>query len=116
VARIVLLVDDDDAIRRSISAALMMAGYAVVAVDHYRGASGRSFDLAIIDVKMPPWHPHGLALGRMARLRRPNLRFVFISGYPDLVNADTGEPLRPVLLKPARLNQTIAAVGAELAT
>ena len=118
--RKVLLVEDDDAIRGCISEGLGMAGYKVFAVATSSAAlneleGDQSFDVAVIDVKMPRGHPHGFALGRMARLEWPDLRLVFMSGDAGVAEADGGAPLGPVLLKPVRVSDLIAAIEAELA-
>jgi DNA-binding NtrC family response regulator len=118
----VLVVDDDDAVRGAVSEALGMAGYQVIAVATTTVAlgeldSGRAIDLAIVDVKMPPGHPHGFALARMARFRHPTLRLVFMSGSPAAVDPDVMEyedPRGPVLLKPVRIAELIETVGATL--
>jgi CheY-like chemotaxis protein len=117
--REILLVEDDDAIRGCISEGLGTAGYKVVAVATTTEAlreleANQAFDIALIDVKMPPGHPHGFALGRMARLKRPDLRLVFMSGDAGVAEADGGEPSGPVLLKPVRISGLIVRTEAEL--
>jgi CheY-like chemotaxis protein len=62
------LVEDDDAVRACISERLRKAGYEVTAISTTTAAlkqldSDQRFDLAVIDVKMPPGHPHGFAWG-----------------------------------------------------
>jgi DNA-binding NtrC family response regulator len=114
-----LIVDDDKAIRGILAAGLGLAGYRVIAVPTGIEAlaelkSDRPIDLAIIDIKMPPGHPHGFALGRMARLVRPNLPLVLMSGPPHLVEADE-PPKGTVLLKPVRLRELLVIIEAELA-
>jgi DNA-binding NtrC family response regulator len=121
--RTVLIVDDDDAVRGAVSEALGMAGYLVIALATTTEAlreldAGRAIDLAIVDVKMPAGHPHGFALARMARYRRPTLRFVFMSGSPEAVDPDVmeyEEPMGAVLLKPVRMAELIEAADAALA-
>jgi DNA-binding NtrC family response regulator len=113
-----LVVDDDEAIRGTLAEGLGLGGHHVIAVPTSTEALGerksdRPIDLAIIDIKMPPGQPHGFALARMARLARPKLPLVLMSGHPDLVEAD--EPPVRVLLKPVRLQQLLEIVAAELA-
>ena len=117
--RTILLVEDDDAVRACISEGLRMAGYDIVAVSTTHEAlreldGGRSFDVAVIDVKMPPGNPHGFAFGRMARLRRPNLRLIFMSGDSEAAEADNGVPLGPALLKPVRIDDLITVLEDDL--
>ncbi len=118
--RTILLVEDDDAIRSCIAEGLRMASYGVVAVptttDALNALDGDGqFDLAVVDVRMPPGHPHGFAFGRMARLERPDLGLIFMSGDAAVAEADGGEPPGPVLLKPVRLSDLIDALEVELA-
>jgi CheY-like chemotaxis protein len=121
--RHVLVVDDDEAVRGAVCEGLRLAGYKVVAAATTTEAlreleTGRAIDLAVIDVKMPPGHPHGFAFARMARLRRPMLRFVFMSGCPEVTTPDiveVEEPLGPVLLKPVRIAELIETTESALA-
>jgi CheY-like chemotaxis protein len=119
----VLVVDDDDAVRGAVSEALGIAGYQVIAVTTTTEAlreldAGHAIDLAIIDVKMPPGHPHGFAFARMARYRQPTLRFLFVSGSAEAMDPNVLEHedrLGPVLLKPVRITELIGAARAALA-
>src|SRR5579864_7295062 len=116
----ILVVEDDDAIRSVVSEALGMAGYRVVATATSHEAlreidSDRPIDLALIDVKMPPGNPHGFALGRMAQLRRGELRLLFMSGDPTAARAEEPPGNSAVLLKPVRLEALLETVRAELA-
>lgn len=116
----ILVVEDDDAIRGVVSEGLGLAGYRVVAVATSHEAlreidSDRPIDLALIDIKMPPGNPHGFALGRMARLRRGDLRLLFMSGDPAAAEAEGPTADGAILLKPVRLKTLLASVRAELA-
>ncbi|HEV2548805.1 MAG TPA: response regulator [Stellaceae bacterium] len=96
-----------------------MAGYRVIAVPTSTAAlsqlkSDRPIDLAIIDIQMPPGHPHGFALGRMARFNRPNLPLVFMSGHPDLADADEPPEGCRVFLKPVRVREMLEIIDAAL--
>jgi CheY-like chemotaxis protein len=121
--RYFLVVDDDEAVRGAVCEGLRTAGYKVVATATTTEAlreleTGRAIDLAVVDVKMPPGHPHGFAFARMARLRRPTLRFVFMSGCPEVAAPDVvefEEPLGPVLLKPVRIADLIETTEGTLA-
>ncbi len=119
--RTLLIVDDDETIRGPIAEGLGMAGYRVIAIPTSTEALGelksdRPIDLAIIDINMPPGHPHGFALARMARFHLPDLPVVLMSGHPDLAEADQPPEGCRVLLKPVRLKQLLEVVeGALLA-
>jgi DNA-binding response OmpR family regulator len=119
--RTILLVEDDDAIRGCLLEGLRIAGFDVIAVQTTTQAlreleARRHFDLALIDVKMPPDHPHGFAFGRMVRLERPDLPLVFMSGEAGIAEADIGVPLGPMLQKPVRIKELVGVLDAKLFT
>src|SRR5215813_5036966 len=81
----ILLVKDDEVLRDATAAMLRSAGYAVqVAPDHRLALEllegDERIDLLLTDVVMPD-RANGLALSRMARMRRRDLRVIYISGY-----------------------------------
>jgi hypothetical protein len=43
--------------------------------------------------------PHGFAMARMARYRRPKLKLLFVTAYRDIAEAE-GDRLGTVLFKP----------------
>lgn len=99
----ILLVDDDDDVRRSTRHLLEGMGHAVVDV---RGASGAlatvdggdTIDLVLCDVRMPG--TGGAELVRRLRVARPDLPVLFVTGYAD--DLASAPDLRdvPVLVKP----------------
>jgi CheY-like chemotaxis protein len=81
----ILLVDDDLAFRAAAAGALRTAGFEVFVAPDYRLAleeleSPRPVDLLITDIVMPD-RVNGVALSRMARMRRHDLKVVYVSGY-----------------------------------
>jgi two-component system cell cycle sensor histidine kinase/response regulator CckA len=83
----VLLVEDEARVRKLICEVLTMKGYQVLectraeeAVRLFDG-HGPSIDLVIADVVMPEMS--GPELVRRLAVQRPELRVLFISGYPD---------------------------------
>ena len=116
--RTVLLVEDDEAIRAIIAEGLGAAGCNVVAVPTTTEAlreleTDGQFDLAVIDVKMPPGQPHGFAFGRIARLNWPDLLLIFMSGDTGVAEADGGEHPGPVLQKPVRIDELLRTIEVE---
>ena len=109
----VLLVEDDAFSRESSAKGLRQAGYIVhIAADH-RGAldildGERPIDVMCTDVVMPDGLG-GVALARLARLRRPNLKIIYVTGYeiPGLADQAKG----PVLQKPVMTSQLVAEIG-----
>jgi CheY-like chemotaxis protein len=80
-----LLVDDDPAIRSLIALSLRNHGYEVVEAADGEDAMGRARDLpniaaVVSDICMP--NLNGFALADAVREIHPNVRFVFMSGYP----------------------------------
>lgn len=111
----ILLVDDEDASRYSICKALENAGFDVVAASDHRAAldeinSDRTIDLLLTDVVIPN-SVNGFALARMARMRRPKLKVLYVTAY-DL---PTEEAEGTVLRKPVENDVVIAEVHRTLA-
>jgi len=83
----ILLVEDDDAVRKATRRILGIAGYFVLATasgpealevsDQHEGA----IDLVLTDVVMP--HMSGRAFADEIRVRRPGVPILFMSGYTD---------------------------------
>jgi DNA-binding response OmpR family regulator len=113
----VLLVDDDDGVRALISQALRRQGHPVLeAEDGVKAlaafdAASDHIQLLIADVVMPGLR--GPALAQRLRLRRADLKVLFITGA--LAAEDLG-PEEAVLRKPFRLETLLLRVSALLAT
>jgi CheY-like chemotaxis protein len=98
----ILVVDDDPGSAAAIASLLRNRGFEVVVAPDYRLAleeveSTRPIDLLITDIVMPE-RVNGLALSRMARMRRPALKVIYITAY-DIPGVDA-EALGAILLKP----------------
>jgi signal transduction histidine kinase/CheY-like chemotaxis protein len=84
----VLVVDDDQMVRKSVVAQLTSLGYGIVEVSSPAEAleviaSKEPLDLVFSDIVMPG-PIDGIELARLIRERRPNLKVLLTSGYPDL--------------------------------
>ena len=106
----ILLVDDDDAVRRTAERILTRGGYAVTSASSGPDAlavarNGPAFDLLLADMVMP-----GMS-GRDLARELPRLRAVFMSGYHH------GTPLPPwqFLAKPFDRDTLLAKVADALA-
>jgi CheY-like chemotaxis protein len=117
----VLIVDDDANIIGVLCATLVRAGHSVERASSGHEAleiieKGAAVDLLLTDVKMP-WL-HGFALARMARMRRPRLRVIYITGDPAAaeIKADDGAKLGPVLPKTISSGDLLNAIEKALAS
>ncbi len=86
-SEIVLIVEDEEAVRRLLTQVLSMRGYRVLEASDGEealalfGQRGRDIELVVTDVVMPKMSGAELAQ-RLVELR-PELPLVFMSGYPD---------------------------------
>jgi PAS domain S-box-containing protein len=83
--KIVLLVDDDEAVRGAAVGMLDSLGYDVLVASNGQDAlnllaSSDNIDVLLTDVMMPDGMS-GAELGEKARRRRPNVKILFASGY-----------------------------------
>ena len=116
----ILLVEDVDAVRVSISAVLRRRGYNVVEASGARVACeifagrGNDIDLLLTDIVMPDMS--GPALAQRLIGLRPELRVLFISGYADMLTRPGGDnPNVGFLSKPFQSSVLTARVGQMLA-
>jgi CheY-like chemotaxis protein len=113
----VLFVDDDQVFAEASAQVLRGAGHEVQIAPDYRLAlevleSNALVDLLVCDIVMPD-RVNGLALGRMARLRRPELKIIYITGH-DIPGIED-EALGPVLRKPIDNDLFVAEIERVLA-
>ena len=112
----VLLVDDDGMFRQLSAERLRAAGYTVHQAPGHRDAldlleDGRPVDLLCTDIVMPEGMG-GLALARMARARRPNLKILYVTGY----NVPVREELNAQVLRKPLLPQDLVSEVERLIT
>jgi CheY-like chemotaxis protein len=115
--RHILLVDDDKDFGEAIGQTLRRAGFDVTFATGFQAAlevlegDGR-LDLLLTDIAMPAGI-NGVALSRMARLRRHNLKVVYLTGYN--IPGVEREALGPILKKPIDDATLIREIEAALA-
>jgi CheY-like chemotaxis protein len=114
----VLVVEDDEAFAYVAAKIVERAGHRVITASGSLAAlnvldAGRWIDLILTDIRMPPGEPHGFALCKMARARRPHLPVIFMTAYPNL--AEHADPDDTVLSKPLDEAVLVAEVNARLA-
>jgi PAS domain S-box-containing protein len=116
----VLLVEDEEAVRRTARRVLERSGYHVLEADNGQEALeilrelGTKIALVISDVVMPKMS--GTDLCEIARRELPNVRFVLMSGYAakDTANEATPYPSIPFLHKPWTTSELLDSVRAQL--
>jgi two-component system cell cycle sensor histidine kinase/response regulator CckA len=83
----VLVVEDDDTVRKLVTAMLANAGYTVLSPDTPDEAlaicadNAVRIDLLLTDLVLP--HTDGTAVAQQATLQRPDLKVLFMSGYTE---------------------------------
>ena len=101
--RLILLVDDDNAVREVTRQILARAGYRVVTADSgesaldYFDTGGSRPDLVLTDVVMPGIS--GVELARALRARDPGIRILLMTGYSEPAAGGVGE-IEAVIRKP----------------
>jgi DNA-binding NtrC family response regulator len=96
----ILLVDDDEVFCEVVGQTLRRAGFEVTLAYHFAPVlnylnSGQPLDLLLVDLVMPG-SVNGIALSNMARLRRPGLKVLYLTGYDTvgIENHASGRILR----------------------
>ena len=112
----ILVVDDDDMVRKSVIAQMKSLGYSTIEASNPDIAlevieRDDPIDLLFSDIVMPG-SIDGIELARRTRQRRPTLRILLTSGYPDLKTSRAGEAHTQweVLKKPYRRSDLQAAL------
>jgi signal transduction histidine kinase/CheY-like chemotaxis protein len=91
----ILVVDDDDLVRKSVITQINSLGYGTIEASGPAEAleiisSPESFDLLFSDIVMPG-PIDGVELAHLARARRPGLKVILSSGFPDLKSGRSSE-------------------------
>lgn len=85
IRKSILVLEDDDTCREIARSILRAAGFQVLCARDFHEAiamieQDERIDIALVDVKMPAGTPHGISFARMAQLRRPRMKIIFMSG------------------------------------
>jgi two-component system, cell cycle sensor histidine kinase and response regulator CckA len=100
----ILLVDDEEGVRRLVSAILHTNGYDVLEAANGPAAlavyekNAHKIDLVLTDIVMPQMT--GLELGKKLAEKSPGLRILYMSGYRDNAVASGANGVSPFLHKP----------------
>ena len=115
----VLLVDDEKELVSTLAERLSFRGidvdYATSATEALAMAEKKSYDIAVIDVKMPKIR--GFELKKMLHEKYPDMCFVFVTGHGSEYDyqvgaADAGEEF--YLLKPVQIEVLISRMNEAL--
>ena len=111
-----LIVDDDPDVREIVVSVLSEIGYLVLEAangdEAIRLLETAEPDLLIIDFAMPG--SNGAEVARAARMRMPDLRILFASGFSDTAALEAAVGDAPLLHKPFRPAELAAAVRSVL--
>jgi len=115
----ILLIDDEESIRRIFQVALEEAGFRVLTAEHgkhgLRLLEQEKVDLIVVDIFMPEMD--GLELIPLIRKTRPATQVIAISGKLGLMNSlDAAKKLgaHDTLMKPFGVQELLDAVSAQL--
>ncbi len=114
---VILVVEDDPEVADFAQQCLVDEGFSVLRADSGRGAlavieAAPRLDLMVADLAMPGMN--GLQLAHEARLLLPRLPVLLATGYADADSFDGGQAGLPILEKPFKAAQLVAAVTALL--
>jgi len=116
----ILLVEDDDAVRRYLEIILRRAGYAVICASDglaaIKAALSSNIDAVVTDAVMPQLNGHELCRFLRARPEFSRLPIVLLSGLDQKTSAPvTNEHADAYLTKPVRPEEFIACLTRLLA-
>ena len=110
----VLLVDDDETIRKALTRTLTREGFGVDTAPDGKQALEKSqlrhYDLALVDIRLPDME--GTKLLKMLREKTPEIKEIIITGYPSIENAVKAidEGAGAYLIKPLNLPSLLAKI------
>jgi CheY-like chemotaxis protein len=110
---VILLVDDDPEVRTLAATCLRQRGHRVREASNGRAAlavldGGETFDLLVADFAMPGMN--GVELAEEALLQWPGLPVLFVTGYAETLALSGSLANAPLIKKPFRLADFVAAV------
>ena len=108
----VLLVDDEKELVSTLAERLVLRGieadWAATADDALRAVESETYDVAVVDVKIP--RINGIELRKRLQKKRPNMKFIFMTGHgseADYKAASAEGRARFYLAKPVNIEVLI---------
>jgi DNA-binding NtrC family response regulator len=114
----VLIVDDDESIRKALTAVLEEEGYAVDTAQSGKEAIDKCganfYNLALIDIRLPDME--GTELLNAMRQDMPPMVKIIVTGYPSLSNAieAVNKGADAYLLKPLAMDEVLKTIREHL--
>jgi DNA-binding NtrC family response regulator len=114
----ILVVDDEETIRESMSELLEQAGYGVDTAENGKEGVEKSFknfyNLALVDIRLPDMS--GIALLTAMRETTPKMVKLIVTGYPLLENAieAVNKGADGYIVKPFKTEQLLSAIEEHL--
>lgn len=114
----ILVVDDDESIRKTIAAILEEKGYIVDTAENGKEAIEKSnanfYNLALIDIRLPDME--GTKLLTEMKETSPKMIKIIVTGYPSLQNAITAvnRGADGYLLKPVNIDSLLETIKRHL--
>jgi len=114
----ILVIDDDEDIRKVLSEILKDNGYnadsAETGGEAIRKAEEKFYNLALIDIKLPDMN--GVELLTKIKETKPKMRKIIITGYPTLKNAveALNRGADAYIMKPLDIEKVLATIKEQL--
>lgn len=114
----ILVIDDDESIRKTITSILEEKGYTVDAAENgkeaIRKSKARFYNLALIDIRLPDME--GTKLLTAMRETVPKMVKIIVTGYPSLHNAveAVNKGADAYVLKPFNVEKTLKIIEKQL--
>jgi DNA-binding NtrC family response regulator len=114
----ILVIDDEESIRRTVSMTLERAGYAVDTAENAKQAIEKAqanfYNLALIDVRLPDME--GTELLTALKETTPKMIKIMLTGYPALENAvkAINKGVDAYLIKPVKTDELLKLIKEHL--
>ncbi|HVP26478.1 MAG TPA: response regulator [Candidatus Bathyarchaeia archaeon] len=114
----ILVVDDDESIRKTISTILEEKGYIVNTAENGKEAiektNARFYNLALIDIRLPDME--GTELLTRIRETTPPMIKIIVTGFPSLQNAmeAVNKSADAYLIKPVKIEELLSTIQEHL--